>query len=158
MAVITVWLQSFPARRTLGIAHTAGWIRCLRSNCWLFDTGLQTETRNFDGLLGCRDEWLLALALAWHIHDLVEALGLCDLNCFLHPLDRGDLSVSAGASTIRSGVCCCTRSLNGWICCSRAAARSACVLPDFVQSGLCSSECSLPLGTVRISLGPGEGG
>ena len=44
--------------------------------------------RNFGCLLGCRDDWLLALAHAWHIHDLVEVLGLCDLNCILHPLDR----------------------------------------------------------------------
>ena len=46
--------------------------------------------------------------------------------------------------------------LNGWICCSRAASRSACSLLEFVQSGFRSSVCSLPLGVVRISLRPGR--
>ena len=39
--------------------------------------------------------------------------------------------MSTSTSTIRSGFCCCTRSFNSWICCSRGAARSACVLPEF---------------------------
>ena len=64
------------------------------------------------------------------------------------------LCVSAGTLTICSRVCCCTRSFNGWICCSRAAARSACALREFVQSGFSSSVCSLLLGVVRISLCP----
>ena len=38
---------------------------------------------------------------------------------------------------------CCTRSFNDWIPHSRAAARSACVLPEFMQSGFSSSESAL---------------
>ena len=53
----------------------------------------ELNLRNFDCLLGGRDDWFLALAHDWHIHDLVDVLGLRDLNCFLFLLDRGDLSV-----------------------------------------------------------------
>ena len=62
-----------------------------------------------------------------------DSTGPVGSQLFLHVLDRGDLSVCLCKHVHDcSSVCCCTR----WICCSRAAARSACVLPEFVQSRL----------------------
>ena len=57
------------------------------------DTIKRRNLRNFDFLLGCRDVWFLALAHGWHVRDLVNGLGLSDLNGFLYFLDRADLSV-----------------------------------------------------------------
>ena len=118
--------------------------RKLHCDWWLCDSGV--------------DDWFLALAHDCHVHDLVEVLGLWDLSCFSAFWVVGTcLCVSTGTFTLCSRVCCCTRSFNGWIR-SRAAARSACALLEFVQSGFSSSKSSLPLGAVRISLRPGEGG
>ena len=142
----TLWIKGFVSTVQLqsSTGSSARVRRKLHCDWWLCDSG--------------RDDWFLAMAHDCHVHDLVEVLGLWDLSCFsTFWIVVTCLCVPTGTFTICSRVCCCTRSFNGWIC-SRAAARSACALLEFVQSGFSSSKSSLSLGAVRISLRPGEGG
>ena len=89
---------------------------------------------NFDCLLGGRDDWFLG----WDTPGTSMTLPKhwVRSRVFVHVLDR----VSTNTFTICSRVRCCTRPFNGWICCSRAAARPARVLPEFVQSAFSSIE------------------
>ena len=48
--------------------------------------------RNFDCLLGCRDDLFLASAHRWHIQDPADVLGLWHLSGFLYLLNGGHLA------------------------------------------------------------------
>ena len=93
-----------------------------------------------------------ALGVDRHIHVLVDVLGLWDLSCSLCFGSWRHVCVTTGTSTIYSGVCCRTRSFNGWTCRSWTAARSASALQEFGKSGFSSFLTSIRTGLDDIRL------